>query len=177
MEAKIDRDWNNHLNAKVNINNLPTHLRCQSIQIMNKKEQKSPLQRHRNSIDVHPYNASYGMPSINQNKTKSSNLLLALIDDHPNEGLSSKLRPKAIGNPLLAKNRLKLNVAKSSTSLPLVNKSMTMGQFNSQDLIVNNEPDVPLRVPLEAAQMIHSTKIEMMKKKNHDRKEHVVSNL
>ena len=58
-----------------------------------------------------------------------------------------------------------------------MDKSKTLGQFNSSELIVNNEPDVPLRVPLENASIIHSTKIEMMKKRNHDRKEHVVSNL
>ena len=55
------------------------------------------MQKHRNSIDIHPYNPQYGMmPSINNPKTKSSNLLLALIDDSHDQGISAKLKPTSI---------------------------------------------------------------------------------
>ena len=64
---------------------------------MNKQDHRSPLQKHRNSIDIHPYNPQYGMmPSINNPKTKSSNLLLALIDDSHDQGISAKLKPTSI---------------------------------------------------------------------------------
>lgn len=38
--------------------------------------------------------------------------------------------------------------------------------FESSDLIVNNRPDLPLKVPLEQSSLAASVRVEQLKKKN-----------
>ena len=48
-----------------------------------------------------------------------------------------------------------------------------MPNFYSTDLIVNSQPDLPLKVPLDKAALAYSAKVEIMKKRNIDRYENV----
>ena len=49
--------------------------------------------------------------------------------------------------------------------------------LDSSELIVNNQPDLPLKVPLEKSSLAASVRVELLKKKNLERFEGVAHRL
>lgn len=59
----------------------------------------------------------------------------------------------------------------------LKNKRLSAEPIDKTDLIVNSDPEIPLRVPIDSQSLSHVNRAEFLKKKNLSRLEKVAKNL
>ena len=122
-----------------------------------------------------PVNQTVPYTSLDVNEQKEwADKRASSIIDSVNNGMV-KLDPNRLVSGYKFKN---MNIM-SNTGLNSRTIIKNYGTFanNTQDLIVNSQPDLPLAVPLEQSSLPKSQKIEMLKQKNLDRFEQVALNL